>query len=147
MRLDDWRREIEKDEGYREAAAEWKPFLDLADDVLAARLARGWSQADLAERVGTRQANISRLESGLANPTLKFLQKLAEAFDGELAVRLQPRQGAQHIEAQAAAVTRPTESSTEHYIAVPNWPRPAEPCGFAWDDHTSAATVHEEITA
>jgi len=146
MRLEDWQRELEEDEGYRKAAAELKPFLDLADDVLAARLARGWSQADLAERVGTRQANISRLESGLANPTLKFLQKLAVAFDAELTVHLQPKQGAHRREVQTA-VTRPTDSSIEHLIAVPNWPRPPEPCGFVWDVHTSASTVQHEVSA
>ena len=147
MRLQDWQRELEKDPDYRKAAAKQKPFLDLADDILAARLARGWSQADLAERVGTRQANISRLESGLANPTLKFLQKLAEAIDAEPVVHLRPKQGAHHIEVQTAAVTRPTDSSTEHCIAVPNWPRPLEPCGLVWDDRTSASTVQQEVSA
>jgi transcriptional regulator with XRE-family HTH domain len=91
MRVEDWQRELAEDVGYRKAAAELKPFLDLADDVLAARLARGWSQADLAQRVGTRQANISRIESGLSSPTLKLLQKLAEAIDAELTVHLRPK--------------------------------------------------------
>jgi transcriptional regulator with XRE-family HTH domain len=146
MKLKDYRDELRQDAEYLAAEAELRPLLDLADDVLALRLAQNWSQADLAERVGTRQANISRLESGLANPTLKFLQKLAVAFDAELTVHLQPKQGAHRREVQTA-VTRPTDSSTEHLIAVPNWPRPPEPCGFVWDVHTSASTVQQEVSA
>ena len=65
-----------------------KPFLDIAKDVFLLRMERGWTQADLAKRVGTRQANISRLENGLANPTLQFLQKLSEALGTELVVHL-----------------------------------------------------------
>ncbi len=147
MKLKDYREELRQDAEYLAAEAELRPLLDLADDVLALRLAQNWSQADLAERMGTRQANISRLESGLANPTLKFLQKLAEAIDAELAVHLQPKQGDHRIEVRAAAVTRPTDSSTEHCIAVLNWPRPPEPCGLVWDDHTSASTVQQEATS
>jgi transcriptional regulator with XRE-family HTH domain len=101
MSLEDWERELEKDEGFQQAAAELKPILDLADDILVARLARGWSQADLAERAGTRQANISRLESGLANPTLKLLQKLADALDTELVLHLHARETDRAAEAQA----------------------------------------------
>jgi transcriptional regulator with XRE-family HTH domain len=88
MQLNDWGRELESDESYRRAAIELRPFLDLADAILAARLARGWSQADLADRAGTKQANISRIESGLANPTVKLLQKLADALDTELVLHL-----------------------------------------------------------
>jgi len=33
-----------------------------------------------AELIGTRQSNISRLESGNCNPTLDFLQKIASAM-------------------------------------------------------------------
>jgi transcriptional regulator with XRE-family HTH domain len=107
LKLQDWERELESDEGYRRAAGELKPFLDLADDILAARLRRGWSQADLAERAGTKQANISRIESGLANPTLKFLQKLADALDIELVLHLHARKSDRAAEAPAREQGRP----------------------------------------
>jgi transcriptional regulator with XRE-family HTH domain len=67
---------------------ELRPILDIANDVLRLRLEKGWSQAELAERVGTKQANISRLENGLANPSVELLQRLAKAFGTELVVRL-----------------------------------------------------------
>ena len=88
MKHSEYVRQQRQDPEYAAAEEELGPVLNLADDILALRLAKGWSQADLAEKVGTRQANISRIENGLANPTLKFLLKLAEALDTELIVRL-----------------------------------------------------------
>jgi transcriptional regulator with XRE-family HTH domain len=49
--------------------------------VLRARLEKGWTQTELARRVGTKQANISRIEAGLANPTLELVQKVCKALE------------------------------------------------------------------
>lgn len=89
MKLEEYFEELQQDPEYAAAEKELKPLLDLADEILELRLERGWSQSELARRAHTKQANISRLESGLANPTMKFLQKLARAFGTELSVSLQ----------------------------------------------------------
>jgi len=44
------------------------------------RLARGWSQARLAEEMGTTQARISRLERGLVEPDRVTLRQWARAL-------------------------------------------------------------------
>jgi hypothetical protein len=44
------------------------------------RLERGLSQAQMAEKLGLRQANLSRLESGQANPTVGMLGRIAVYF-------------------------------------------------------------------
>lgn len=44
------------------------------------------TQKQLAEKIGTRQSAISRLESGNANPSIQFLQKVASALDTKLIV-------------------------------------------------------------
>ena len=91
MKLEEYRKQLARDPEYLVAQEELRPLLELADTVLSQRLSRDWSQAELAERVGTRQANISRLESGLSNPSIKFLQRLAEALDAKLIIHLEPR--------------------------------------------------------
>ena len=91
MKLEEYRKQLARDPEYLAAQEELRPLLELADTVLSQRLSRDWSQAELAERVGTRQANISRLESGLSNPSIKFLQRLAEALDAKLIIHLEPR--------------------------------------------------------
>jgi transcriptional regulator with XRE-family HTH domain len=118
MKLKDYGEQLARDPGYLAAETELRPLLDLGDDVLALRLAQNWSQADLAERVGTRQANVSRVESGLANPTVKFLQKLAEALDAELVLHLQPKQSVDRPEVQATPDGRVSGSSPETYVAA-----------------------------
>lgn len=77
-----------RDPAYVEIEQQLKPLLDLANDVIRLRTERGWTQKELARRMGTRQANISRLENGLANPTFRFLQKLSAVFEVDLTLRL-----------------------------------------------------------
>ncbi|NSW53211.1 MAG: helix-turn-helix transcriptional regulator [Anaerolineae bacterium] len=58
----------------------------IAEKVIQARIAAGLTQAELARIIGTKQANISRLESGTYNPTVDLLMKIAEATGNRLEV-------------------------------------------------------------
>lgn len=49
---------------------------------------RGMTQADLAKAIGTRQANVSRLEQFDANLTLGTLEKVARALGAKLKIQL-----------------------------------------------------------
>lgn len=60
----------------------------LAMEIRALREARGLSQRELAERVGTTQSAIARLEGGNISPSLPTLDKIAEALGAELSVAL-----------------------------------------------------------
>jgi HTH-type transcriptional regulator/antitoxin HipB len=64
--------------------------LEAAYQVACRRIALGLTQAELAERVGTKQPGISRLESGSSNATLDLLQRVAEALNCRLDIRLVP---------------------------------------------------------
>lgn len=63
----------------------------LLDQMLAARKAAGMSQADVAEKMGTKAAAISRLESALASgkhsPSIATLRRYAEATGQKLEIR------------------------------------------------------------
>ncbi len=54
-----------------------------------ARRAEGMTQEYLAELVGTKKSNISRLESGRYNPSLDFLVRVAEGLGKRLHVKLE----------------------------------------------------------
>lgn len=58
--------------------------------LLDARKNSGLTQMDLAERTGIAQADISKLENGNANPSLKTLQRLAEGMGMRLKVEFVP---------------------------------------------------------
>ena len=60
----------------------------IIEEIILARREKNLTQKGLAELVGTRQSNISRLESGNYNPTLEFLNKIAKAVGKELEVRM-----------------------------------------------------------
>ena len=65
---------------------------DIAQQVIALRLARGMTQAMLAQRLGTKQSAISRLEGANHFPSLALLQKVAHALGArvEVILRLEP---------------------------------------------------------
>ena len=56
--------------------------------IIERRLKRGFSQATLAKKLGTKQSAIARLESGRHNPSLHFLNRVATALDAKLNIRL-----------------------------------------------------------
>ncbi len=57
----------------------------------AMREDRGWTQAALAEKLGTTQNTVSRLENPkTSKPTITTLKRIAEAFDVALVVKFTP---------------------------------------------------------
>jgi len=65
--------------------------IDIPAQIKNLRKFRELNQAELAERVGTKQSAISRLErSQDANPELETLVKIAEALDARLSVVIEP---------------------------------------------------------
>lgn len=60
--------------------------MELQENIKKLRKKRGWSQAELAEKVGTHLTHINRLEKGKYNPSLDILLKLADAFEVSLDV-------------------------------------------------------------
>jgi ribosome-binding protein aMBF1 (putative translation factor) len=77
-----------QDEAFRVAFEAERIKLHIARWVKTARLQKGWSQAELARRVGTTQSVIGRLESATdeREPSLEFLGRLAVALGFELCV-------------------------------------------------------------
>ena len=65
-------------------------FAAIADKVAERRIAMDMSQRELAERVGTTQSAIARLERGGRPPRIDTLLRIAEALDCELVVELLP---------------------------------------------------------
>ena len=61
---------------------------EIATQLRQVRKEQGMTQERLAEKVGTRKANISRLESGRYNPSLDFLEKVAGGLGREIEVKV-----------------------------------------------------------
>lgn len=75
--------------------AEYKalePEFSLLREILSARKRAGLTQAEIAERMGTKAPAVTRLESslssGLHSPSLETLKKYAKALDCHLEIKL-----------------------------------------------------------
>lgn len=76
------------DPAVRKHYDELEPEYNLIRSIIDKRLKRNMSQAELARKVGTGQSAISRLELGYANPSFKFLQRVAQALGTSLTIYL-----------------------------------------------------------
>jgi len=76
----------------REEYESLKPEFNLLREMLKARQDAGLSQADIAERMGTKPPAITRLESSLTtgshSPSIATLKKYAEAVNCHLEIKL-----------------------------------------------------------
>jgi DNA-binding XRE family transcriptional regulator len=61
----------------------------IARELIAARTRAGLSQAQVAERMGTSQSTIARLESGRTLPSLRTLDRYARATGSKAVLRLE----------------------------------------------------------
>lgn len=69
-----------------------EPEFNIIQAMIDARKTQNITQKQLAERTGIAQADISKLETGNANPTLKMLQRLAAGMEMNVKVEFVPKQ-------------------------------------------------------
>lgn len=80
-----------KDPKYRYEYEKLAPEFELARAIIDARIKRKISQEELAKRMGTGQAVISRLENANAKPSLSLIQRLADALELKVELKFTPR--------------------------------------------------------
>ena len=80
------RERAEFDETYAAAAL----AIRVGEQIRDARETTGLSQRDLAQRMGTSQAAIARLEAGGVGATLTTLQRAASALNLDITFELRP---------------------------------------------------------
>ncbi|WP_239395551.1 helix-turn-helix transcriptional regulator [Frankia sp. CiP3] len=77
--------------GAHEAYQAARLAFELGRAVRQLRQQRGWSQTELAHAAGMTQSAVARFEAGGTMPTLPVLDRLADALDADLIVRVTPR--------------------------------------------------------
>ncbi len=83
----EWEKKALKNPKVKAEYDKLQPEFAVIQAVIDARVKRGVTQEELANRIGTKQSVISRLESGRANPSLGFLKKLAVALNSNLEIK------------------------------------------------------------
>jgi len=87
VRFEDWAAEQMRDPEFQEAYQALEPAYQIA----RLRILRGLTQQQLAEKVGTQQPSIARLESGRITPSLDFLRRVAQVLDARVEIHIVPR--------------------------------------------------------
>lgn len=86
-KFDDYLNERLKDEKFKEEYEKLDDEYSFAIALIEARNKRKLSQKQLAEKTGMTQADISKIESGNRNLSLKTLKRLAEGLDMDLKIQ------------------------------------------------------------
>lgn len=63
-----------------DSAVRRKASVRFAESVRMARAQRRWSQQDVAEKAGTTADRVSQIESGLIDPRLSTVERIADAL-------------------------------------------------------------------
>ncbi|MCM1237306.1 MAG: helix-turn-helix domain-containing protein [Ruminococcus flavefaciens] len=80
-----------QDDDFRKEYEAMKPEFVIIQAMIDARKKAGLTQKELSSRTGIAQGDISKLENGNGNPSIKTLQKLAEAMNMTLKLEFVPK--------------------------------------------------------
>ena len=89
-KFDDFLNEQLKNSEIKKEYEALAPEFAIIQAMIDARQASGLTQQQLADRTGIAQADISKLEHGNANPSLRTLQRLAAGMGMQLKVEFIP---------------------------------------------------------
>lgn len=77
-----------KDAEFKKAYDELRPERDLQIAIITARMECGFTQQQLAQKTGIPQSDISRIENGTYNPSVRTLQRLATGLNRRIKIEL-----------------------------------------------------------
>jgi len=94
MNLKEYKENRIKDPNFAKSYEEIQPELNVIRALIDARISKNMTQKELAEKTGIAQTEISKLENGTRNPSIKLLQRLADGMGMVLNVTFTPKQDA-----------------------------------------------------
>ncbi len=94
--LDQFIDEQLRDEKFKKEWEDIQPEMDVIRAMVEARISQNLTQKELAERTGINQADISKLENGTRNPSLKLLKRLADGMGMTLKLEFVPKKVAKN---------------------------------------------------
>lgn len=87
---DQFHRRWMKDPKYRHEYEKLEPEFQIADQMIGARIKKKMTQEELAKKMGTGQAVISRLEGMNAKPSISLLQRVANGLNTPITITIKP---------------------------------------------------------
>src|ERR1700680_2113293 len=90
-RITELHKKWQKEPKYRKAYEALEEEFVLASAVIDVRNRAGLTQEELARKMGTTQPVVARLESGRSRPSMRTLERLADATGSRLLISFAPR--------------------------------------------------------
>ena len=90
-RITDLHKKWMKEPKYRKAFEALEEEFVLASAIIDVRNRAGLTQHELARKMGTTQPVVARLESGRSRPSMRTLERLADATGSRLLISFAPR--------------------------------------------------------
>ena len=87
-RFKDYLKEQLKDPKFKKAWDDIEIESSIAEGMIGKRIEKNISQRDLAKKINSTQAVISRIESMNANPSINTLKRIAKALDAKLEIKI-----------------------------------------------------------
>ena len=87
--LKDIKRELLADSAARAAYLDLAAEFEVARELIAARSRAGMTQSDVALLMGTTQSVVARLEGGTRTPSLRTVQRYAQAVGARAVLRIE----------------------------------------------------------
>ena len=91
MNFKEYKKELMKDPEFVKAYEDLQPEMDIVKAIIDARIKQNLSQKELSKLTGINQSEISKLESGERNPSIKLLQRLADGMGLTLKISFVPK--------------------------------------------------------
>lgn len=88
--FDDYLNEQLKNDEFRVEYEALEPEFAIIQAMIDARTKSGVTQKELSEKTGIAQADISKIENGNANPSLRTLKRLANGMGMKLEIKFKP---------------------------------------------------------
>ena len=79
--------EMLKDPKFKKEWDELEPQYQIIQSLIEARNENNITQKELSRLTGITQSDISKIENGNANPSIKTLQKIAKALNKKLIIK------------------------------------------------------------
>ena len=80
-----------RDPKFAKAYVEVEPEMNLIRAMVDARLHQHLTQKELAKKTGIAQTEISKIENGSRNPSIRILQRLADGMGLRLEISFVPK--------------------------------------------------------
>ena len=82
-------KELKKDQDFRREWDALEPEFQIIRAIIDARNEKGITQKELSSVTGITQCDISKLENGTANPSIRTLQRIAAGLGKNLVIRFE----------------------------------------------------------